>query len=112
MKRNIIESAGLLHSPTTKGLAVFRSGVSVDDADQLLVELTTANDRIVLSDPVHVIFLLVRILLGCDRLLVRRFVLLYSPAVPRAAGENSSKTRLEALPRQVPLHPASHSPLH
>jgi hypothetical protein len=49
----------MLYSPTTKGLAVFRSGISVDDADQLLAELTAANDRITLSDPLHVIFLLV-----------------------------------------------------
>jgi hypothetical protein len=58
-KRGIIELSGMLYSPTTKGLAVFRSGISVDDADQLLAELTAANDRITLSDPLHVIFLLV-----------------------------------------------------
>jgi hypothetical protein len=65
---NIIESDGTSYSPTSKGLAAFRSGVSVEDSGSLLEELSVANDRIVLSDPVHVIFLLVRS--SCTILLV------------------------------------------
>jgi hypothetical protein len=38
---------------------VFRSGVSIEDSGPLIAELMLANDRIVLSDPAHVIFLLV-----------------------------------------------------
>ena len=58
-EHSIVESDGPTYTPTPKGLAVFRSGVSVEDSGPLLAELTLANDRIVLSDPVHVIFLLV-----------------------------------------------------
>jgi replicative superfamily II helicase len=91
-KRGIIECAEQQQfSPTTKGLAVFRSGISVDDADQLLAELTKANDHLVLSDPLHVIFLLVRGHLRGFSLFLTR------DAVPRAASEDSAKTRLEAL---------------
>jgi POLQ-like helicase len=85
--RGIIESTGLLYSPTSKGLAVFRSGVSVDDADQLLAELTRANDRIVLSDPLHVIFLLVRGLL----LLLARGMVLLLPHVLYSARDSKSR---------------------
>jgi hypothetical protein len=59
-EHRIVESDGMFYTPTTKGLATFRSGVSVEDSGSLLAELSVANDRIVLSDPVHVIFLLVR----------------------------------------------------
>jgi len=58
-RHGIVEVNGEAYTPTPKGLAVFRSGVSVEDAGPLLAELTAANDRIVLSDPTHVIFLLV-----------------------------------------------------
>ena len=96
-EHSIVESDGVSFTPTPKGLAVFRSGVSVEDSGQLLAELTTANDRIVLSDPVHVIFLLVR---GCCRLLFI-WCSLMRAAVSGATSEKFAEARLEALSRQV-----------
>jgi hypothetical protein len=100
-EHSIVESDGVSYTPTPKGLAVFRSGVSVEDSGQLLAELTTANDRIVLSDPVHVIFLLVR---GCCRLLFI-WCSLMRAAVSGAASEKFAEARLEALSRPGPSLP-------
>lgn len=96
-KRSIIECAGEQYSPTAKGLAVFRSGISVDDADQLLAELTKANDHLILSDPLHVIFLLVRGQLRTVTRLCGFSLFLTRAAVPWTTSEDSAKARLEAL---------------